>query len=121
MSRLILIRGLPGSGKSTMAETFEDFIHIETDMYFIKNGEYCFNPKKLKEAHTWCQEKTKELLDEGYDVVVSNVFTQMWEMKPYLNMGHSIQIFTATGNYDNIHHVPEEAIQRMKDKWEEFL
>lgn len=121
MAELVLIRGLPGSGKSTLARKMADtHCHVEADKYFERQGDgYVFNPKDLPAAHAWCQKQTKELLDSGFNVVVSNTFTQKWEMEPYLKMGYPVKIITATGNYNNIHGVPPETIERMKARWED--
>lgn len=51
MQLLTLIRGLPGSGKSTMAKFIAgdtDAVHLEADMYFIKDGEYKFEQTQIK-------------------------------------------------------------------------
>ena len=54
---LILLRGLPGAGKSTLAKMMSDS-HYEADMYFTNDeGEYHFDPLKLKQAHQWCQDQ----------------------------------------------------------------
>ena len=37
-SELVLIRGLPGSGKSTMARAMTGFVHLEADMHMMING-----------------------------------------------------------------------------------
>lgn len=129
MKNLYLIRGLPGSGKSTLAIRMQNFgmVHacFEADQFFMTvGGEYNFDPKLLKEAHKSCQDKTYQLMLAGYDVAVSNTFTQKWEMKPYLDMaeklGYTVAVITCEGDYGSIHNVPEEAIQRMKDRWEKF-
>ena len=50
MKNLYLLRGLPGSGKSTLSTQLGGS-HFETDKYFVgENGEYNFDPSKLKEA-----------------------------------------------------------------------
>jgi predicted kinase len=120
---LILIRGLPGSGKSTLAKSMQGFHHYEADMFFMRNGGYKFDRDQIKQAHEWCQKKTDDSLSIGGDVVVSNTFTQKWEMKPYMEIakkhGVPVEVITATGNFKNIHGVPEEAIQRMRDRWED--
>lgn len=40
--KIILVRGLPGSGKSTVAHYFVgfDFFHYETDQFWMVDGEY---------------------------------------------------------------------------------
>lgn len=79
MANLVVIRGLPGSGKSTFAKTL-GYYHFEADQYFTDlNDEYHFDPAKLKEAHEWCQNSVFEALNRGQDTVVSNTFTRLWK------------------------------------------
>jgi len=48
---LYIVRGIPGSGKSTFAKTLGGN-HYEADMYFIgESGNYNFDPTKIKDAH----------------------------------------------------------------------
>lgn len=124
---VVIIRGLPGSGKSTIAKELAEItgmLHVETDMYFEKNGEYKFNPELLPEAHAWCQEEARKALKSGKGVIVSNTFTRVWEMQPYLDMaeefGANRLVIKANGNFQNVHGVPDHAIQRMKERWEKF-
>ena len=51
---LILVRGIPGSGKSTFAKSLGG-THFETDKFFMVDGEYKFDGTKIKEAHKWCK------------------------------------------------------------------
>ena len=76
MKELILLRGLPGSGKSTLATAIGG-VHFEADMYFVDdNGNYNFEPARIKDAHAWCQNKVKLSMESGVDkIVVSNTFT----------------------------------------------
>jgi len=88
---LTLLRGLPGSGKSTLAKMLvgdKDYCHKEADMYFVDGrGEYKFNPAELKDAHTWCRQEIEFVMQYGHShVVVSNTFTQEWEMEEYYKL-----------------------------------
>jgi len=126
MQRLFLIRGLPGSGKSTLATQMQACglgLHYEADMYHLdKNGVYNYNPDNRKAAHEWCQESTRSHLQAGGSVIVSNTFTQWWEMQPYYDMAELLCIpvvtMVCTGQFQNIHGVPAEAIERMRQRWE---
>jgi predicted kinase len=127
MPKLTIIRGLPGSGKSTLAKSIAydtgAFI-FEADMFFITCGEYKFEAKKISDAHTWCQICTLGALKEGKDVIVSNTFTTFREMKPYLDICNDVkcdlEVIEARGNFENIHNVPKEVIEKMKSRWESF-
>lgn len=123
MSKLTLIRGIPGSGKSTLAKCLPHTRHLEADMFFLDDeGNYNFNPRLLKGAHVWCQLETADALKvKDCQVIVSNTFTQLWEIEPYINLAleHNVrvQIVTCTGKYKSIHNVPEEAIQRLTERF----
>jgi len=122
--RLTIIRGLPGSGKTTVAKTeYPEAKHCEADQYFEDgNGNYNFDPGKLKDAHEVCQKCARDGLESGKDVVVSNTFTQCWEMEPYIDMaddaGADVEIRIERGDYGNVHDVPEYVILAMKNRFE---
>lgn len=123
---LKLVRGLPGSGKSTLAQELATKLgwrHLEADMFHVGvDGQYVFDKDKINDAHQWCLLNTEKFMKEGYSVVVSNTFTQLWEMRPYIaiaeRLGFSIQIIEVTGFWESTHNVPPEILQRMKDRWE---
>lgn len=120
---LTFVRGLPGSGKSTKAKTIaakEKAIHLETDMFW---GEpYSFDYRHLDLAHEWCRMSVAKALYNGHRVVVANTFVNRQEFLPYLRLAvrfeRAIDLVECTGQYNNIHNVPEHAIDRMKRKWE---
>lgn len=123
--KLILVRGLPGSGKSTFAVTVADFLW-ETDRYWTRpDGTYDFNPKLIKQAHKWCQGHVEVSLSMTRESTsVSNTFTQLWEMQPYIDMaekyGAELVVYKMTGEFQNIHNVPPETIEKMKNRWEDY-
>ena len=120
---LYLIRGLPwipGSGKSTFAKTLGGE-HIEADMFFMKDGEYKFDPTMIGPAHNWVQDVVEHWMDSSIEkIVVSNTFTQEWEMKPYYELAEkygytvfSIIVENRHGGVD-VHGVPEEKLVQME-------
>jgi adenylate kinase family enzyme len=122
MIRLVIIRGLPGSGKSTLARTrFADFVHLEADMYFsTQDGKYAYDADLIKDAHNWCLLTTRALLWSGQRVVVSNTFSQLWELNNYLQSVHrdEVMVTEATGEWTSIHNISEEKMQIIRERWE---
>jgi predicted kinase len=123
MKTIVLLRGLPGAGKTTLAKMICNQ-RFEADMFFEQDGEYKFDATKIKEAHAWCQEKVDYTMSQGYNVVVSNTFTQEWEMEPYYEMAkkygfqvHSVIVENRHGGV-NEHNVPEDKLQQMKDRFQ---
>lgn len=134
MKELILLRGVPGAGKSTTAKLLgadgAGIAHFEADMYFMVDGEYKFDATKLKDAHQWCQNSVEHamLLNHvtGHNsrIIVSNTFTQEWEMDAYYKLAKqwnyrvtSLIVENRHGGI-NEHGVPEDKLQAMKDRFE---
>lgn len=129
MKELFLLRGLPGSGKSTLAKSLGG-INVEADQYFMENGVYKFDPTLLKNAHNYCQSQTHAWMKTDGEqvnvnrIVVSNTFTQEWEMKPYFEMAekHGYRVYSLIVENrhggENEHGVPEESLQKMEDRFQ---
>ena len=125
---LYILRGLPGSGKSTLAKSLGGK-HVEADMYHLdENGNYNWKPEKVKEAHAWCQNQVINwMVEEEQRIVVSNTFTQEWEMKPYLEwaeeLGYKVFSLIVENRHGGVneHNVPEEILVKMKDRFETKL
>jgi len=125
MAKLLIIRGVPGSGKSTIAQDYvaQGYAHFEADMYHINvHNKYDWKPENVKKSHAWCFDQTAKALAAGDNVVVSNTFARKWEYESYIKLakanGAEVEIITATGNYSNIHNVPDHTIARMRRRWE---
>lgn len=123
MARLYLIRGLPGSGKTTFAKSL-DIFHVEQDMFLVRNGEYVWGKHLVKNAVAFCQGAALNAMLLGIDLVVSNTFTRLFEMQIYLDMAkhfnYEVCVFKACGTFGSVHNVPEEAMKAMKNRWEAF-
>jgi predicted kinase len=124
MKELFLLRGLPGSGKSTLAKSLGGK-YFEADMYFVRDGEYQFDATKLKDAHEWCRLSVGgRMINEEPKLVVSNTFTQEWEMKPYYELaeryGYRVYSLVVENRHGGIneHGVPEEKLEQMKNRFE---
>jgi len=97
-------------------------VHFEADMFFMIDGRYQFNPAKIRYAHEWCFECVRHsLMTCEETVVVSNTFTQKWEAEKYLTLakmaGVPVEIITCTEEYGSVHDVPEESMQKMRDRF----
>lgn len=125
---LILVRGVSGSGKSTFSNQISES-HLEADQYFVdENGAYNFDATKLPLAHKWCQLRTEHMMEDSQaKIVVSNTFTQEWEMQPYFDLAkkYDYMVFTIIvenrHNGKNVHGVPEEQLEKMKNRFQIVL
>jgi predicted kinase len=131
---LTLVRGAPGSGKSTFANfIWNDYAICEADKFFYdKEGNYNFDATKLKLAHVWCFNQVRNKMEENKasqglyypEIVVSNTFTQEWEMEKYYELAEqygyrvfSIIVENRHGGV-NQHGVPAEKLEQMKNRFQ---
>ncbi|XP_029139846.1 uncharacterized protein LOC107286820 [Protobothrops mucrosquamatus] len=88
--RLLILRGLPGSGKTTLSHILLgqscNGTVFSTDDYFHQiNGCWTYNVSQLGAAHEWNQNRAKEAMDLGRSpIIIDNTNIQAWEMKPYV-------------------------------------
>lgn len=125
MKELVIIRGLPGSGKSTFAKTLGG-LHVEADQYFVdeSTNEYNFIPSKIGEAHNFCRNKCRSYMElEEPRIVVSNTFTQEWEMEDYFKMaedyGYRVFCIIVENRHGgvNVHGVPDKKLDEMRKRF----
>ena len=134
---LLMVRGIPSSGKTTLAKTIVELINnlsfnaslqdnavmFAADDFFEKDGKYEFDASLLGKAHNMCKENTRKALKNGIEfVIVSNTSTTESELEPYIKMAKehnynftSIIVESRHGNM-NEHNVPPSKIEEMKKK-----
>ena len=130
MQYMTICRGLPGSAKTTIAkqllyqarEAGRECLHYEADMYFTDAlGNYNFDQNNLAEAHDWCRKSTYNALSDGQDVIISNTFTTIRELRPYFEIAKEFgiipNVILCQSNFGSIHNVPEESIDKMKARF----
>jgi len=139
--KLIILRGLPGSGKSTYAKELANKLWegglackiCSADYYFERpDGVYDFNPRLLKNAHNFCEQQVKESMQTNYSIIIiDNTNTRKWEYQKYIDMankhGYNIEEKIIGGFSEekikeyagrNIHGVPYEKIKEMAERFE---
>ena len=140
MNTLYIIRGLPGSGKSTLGEELASFsrsgrlkgafdIHsYAADDWFTdsKTGEYNFNPAELSDAHEDCNARVRGAMMSNVETIcVCNTFSQAWEAAPYFKLcgdyRYTPVVIECQSEWGNIHNVPQESIDAMKERWEPLI
>ena len=132
---VFLIRGIPGSGKSTFAKNLKSALDsenawqlarvFETDNFFVdpNTGEYKFESRLLGAAHNWNQAEVYRFCRDfdNAPCIVANSFTTLDELKPYREIaaefGRPVCTITIKTVHQNVHGVPDYALQRMKDRW----
>lgn len=125
---LIIVRGLPGSGKSTiarrlLAEDYERFVHLENDMFLTKaTGEYIWSPSAYKAASAKCFEITKLRLATGFHVIVSNCFLTNKAIKKYADLVNidNLYIIDVKSRFESIHNMSDKVMKRMQSSFEDL-
>lgn len=127
MKQLIILRGVSGAGKSTVAEIISEgyWPICEADQYhYTKSGVYDWKPENVGKAHAWCQGIVRDAMASNLNkIIVSNTSTTEKELKPYLALAEefgyqviSLVVENRHGN-DSIHEVP----QYIRDQQEKRL
>lgn len=136
MSKLIIVRGAMGAGKSTFANKLKakyikfgyaptDIQICEADQFFMdEEGNYNFDASKLWIAHKTCLKKAIKGMRSGKIVIVANTFATHKEMEPYIQFAFEneieYEVYRCTGEYQNVHNVPEEAVIKKRKQMKPF-
>lgn len=125
---LYLLRGVPGAGKSTLAQQLSVLLgepYFEADMYHLDmDGVYQWQSENLSASHAWCERQILAQLQAGKAAIVANTFSTEAQMAPYLMMAqehgyqvHSLVVENRHGGH-NQHQVDDDTILAMKQRFE---
>ena len=121
---LILVRGIPGSGKSTFAKLLGRAICSADDYHIDLNGNYNWKKENLNASHEWCKRKCERFMKIGVErIIIDNTLSSEWEINPYMNMAKkygyrvfSVIIENRHGGI-SIHNVPENTLEKMINRF----
>lgn len=123
MKKLFIIRGIPGSGKTTKAHSLTPHV-FEADDYFTDSyGNYNYDAQFISDAHFQCQQRVlRAMQEEKTPIAVSNTFIRHSEYKIYQvfasEFGYDVDIVICKGRYENVHGVPNEVVKKMLKRFE---
>ena len=127
---ICIYRGLPGSGKTTHAESQDFDVIIETDDFFYVDGEYQFDSSKLTEYHAKAFAWYLEELERSEKIAVANTNITRAEYTPYVMAARAVgrgdelllRFMAAPCDvcYDRqVHDVPHGIVRSMAQRLEE--
>lgn len=132
MKKLVIMRGAPGSGKSTyVKQNYPNAVVCSADFYHTdENGNYNWRPENVAAAHASCQANCSHAMAESQEVVVvDNTNTRLKEMQPYLKLaetlGYEVVVVQLTMPLEslygkNIHNVPNKSVKAMYERLEPY-
>ncbi len=102
MKTLILMQGIPGSGKTSFAKTLvgTEARYFSTDDFWMLNGEYVFEPKLLGFAHSYTQHKAAIAMALDYypTVIIDNTNITKADAQPYFDLaekyGYEVEVIS---------------------------
>ncbi len=129
---VIILRGIPGSGKSTYADSVsdDDTTICSAYQYFTISGYYEFNPSLLRKAHNRCYDRFISAMEFGRKLtIVDNTNTRLWEFERYLDSAESygakVRVCRMVADVETcirrqVHNVPADKILQMAGRFEDY-
>lgn len=130
--KCIIVRGLPGSGKSTwIKNNFGGSLPVicSADHYFTVEGEYKYDHAKIGEAQEACFANFFAALEAKSPLIITdNVMHKLWHVSPYKTLaeykGYDVKIVhiycqdPGQAWSRNVHSVPEDKFGFLADSFE---
>lgn len=121
---LVILRGLPGSGKTSFAKLFKAPV-CSADDYLMLGGKYIWTHDGAIKAHAACQEKCKRLMIDGTPlIVISNMHVKSRDMRPYTKLAEDFnyKVFSiiVENRHDgkNDHMVTEDMLKDIEERFQ---
>jgi predicted kinase len=135
MTRVIIMQGTPGSGKTTvatmLAKRHPNAVVVSADDYFMNSGVYTFDPSKLSLAHESCRNKARDALFLKKAVIVDNCNATRAQVQDYMTLANlysftpcivhmkcSTQEAAVSTSTRSVHNVPAHAVKRCHTQME---
>ena len=120
---LVLIRGMPGSGKSTLGLSLarkHGLVFLESDYFFeTQDNGYVPNKQKLPEAYNWVRRAAaRNILRQG--VVVTGVFATVGSFDFFKSLTTDFTVIECTDFFGMVHDVSEASLSYMKTAWQPY-
>ena len=121
---LIIVRGIPGSGKTSFAEMLGRAICCADDFHITRDGKYVWKPERVGMGHDWCQRKCRRFMKKQVErIIVANTSTTEREMQPYMDLarqfGYKVFSVIVENRHGNasVHGVPEVTLDKMRERF----
>jgi len=135
---VIIIRGVPGIGKTTFVKNYEKnytngyYATVSFNEFFIENGTYCFQRQHINRAKSHCLNQFINYLDVSVSrIYITDINHQKWMYVNYINIakkyGYNVTILDFICNNINelkyfnkrsTHNIPLNYSKKVYNEWE---
>lgn len=127
MKKCIVMRAIPGAGKTTLAAEFvmQGFKPCSADFHFMKDGVYNFDYHELGNAHKSCMRMFLDYVKAGENIIVDNTNLGLDELAPYIAVAeafdYDVEVLQINCDPEvafnrNIHSVSLSSVKRMHER-----
>lgn len=121
---LQIVRGIPGSGKSSWTRDHFPGLILENDQFHCHSCIYEYDESKRGESIALIAEMAELALSHGMDVCIANTFTRRKYIDFYRNMaeryGANFRVMRMKHEFGSVHKVPEAVVDNMRSTFEDY-